>query len=63
MDDEEYDFEHSLLFGLFTRNGHMVEVESYHLACTDVARKPTFRFAPIPVIPGTSDAPPLQTSV
>ncbi|GAN50482.1 hypothetical protein ACXR8U_08300 [Methylobacterium radiotolerans] len=34
MDDEEHDFEHSPLSGLFTRDGHEVEVEIYRLAGT-----------------------------
>lgn len=50
MDVEEYDFVHSPLSGPFTRNGHMVEVEIYRLACTRVARKPTGGFAPNPVV-------------
>ncbi|MBP2494033.1 hypothetical protein ABID82_007230 [Methylobacterium sp. PvP062] len=34
MDDEDYDFESSPLSGLFTCDGHEVEVEIYRLAGT-----------------------------
>ncbi|MGU3467615.1 hypothetical protein ACLBXO_22465 [Methylobacterium sp. C33D] len=34
MDDEDYDFESSPLSGLFTRDGHEVEVEIFRFAGT-----------------------------
>jgi hypothetical protein len=34
MDDEEYEFESSPLSGVFTHDGHEVEVEIYRLAGT-----------------------------